>query len=115
MHSMILFLKRKDGTSVDEFYKYWEGVHGPLVKPWAERHGLTYKQIRMGAPTGPAEAVAGLQAYDGIAVFEFKDADTPAKAFSDPDFLEKVVPDQAVFLQPDASITIAGGAQTITS
>ena len=45
MHSMVFFIKRKDGMSPDAFYKYWEGVHGPLVKPWAERHGLTYKQV----------------------------------------------------------------------
>lgn len=44
-HTMVAFIKRKEGMSLEEFYKYWEEVHGPLVKPWAEKHGLTYKQV----------------------------------------------------------------------
>lgn len=47
-HTMVAFIKRKEGMSLEDFYKYWEDVHGPLVKPWAEKHGLTYKQVGFG-------------------------------------------------------------------
>lgn len=46
-HTMVAFIKRKEGMSLEDFYKYWEDVHGPLVKPWAEKHGLTYKQVSL--------------------------------------------------------------------
>lgn len=48
-YTMVAFMKRKPGMSQEDFFKYWEDVHGPLVKPWAERFGLTYKQVGFSA------------------------------------------------------------------
>ena len=35
-------LKRKAGTTRQEFNTYWETVHAPLVAPWALKWGIVY-------------------------------------------------------------------------
>jgi hypothetical protein len=43
----IAFIKRKPGMSREEFYHHWANIHGPLVKPWAKKHGfISYKQVQ---------------------------------------------------------------------
>ncbi len=45
----ISFLRKNPDISHEEFYHHWEKVHGPLVKPWAKKHGfISYKQVRKG-------------------------------------------------------------------
>ncbi|CAK7198321.1 hypothetical protein SEUCBS139899_000981 [Sporothrix eucalyptigena] len=112
-HTMVAFIKRKEGMSLEEFYKYWEEVHGPLVKPWAEKHGLTYKQIHTGsnAPTGVDSEF--LSKYDGCAIFEFSDPNAISVAFADPEFKRDVSPDQEFFMQEQVTIMATGSTVTI--
>lgn len=42
----VSFIKRKAGSTPEEFYHHWEFIHAPLVKPWAEKHGIVgYSQV----------------------------------------------------------------------
>ncbi|RBQ75096.1 hypothetical protein VDGD_21367 [Verticillium dahliae] len=42
----ISFIKRKAGTTPEQFYHHWEKVHGPLVRPWMKKHGfISYTQV----------------------------------------------------------------------
>lgn len=42
----ISYLKKKPDMTLEEFYNHWVNVHGPLVKPWMEKHGfLSYTQV----------------------------------------------------------------------
>lgn len=51
----IAFLKRKADLTQEEFYHHWENVHGPLVRPWAEKHGfISYTQVN--TPHSPMNA-----------------------------------------------------------
>lgn len=44
--SIVAFMKRKPGLTHEQFYHHWVNVHGPLVKPWAKKHGfLKYRQV----------------------------------------------------------------------
>lgn len=44
--SIVAFMKRKPGLTHEQFYHHWVNVHGPLVKPWAKKHGfLEYRQV----------------------------------------------------------------------
>lgn len=46
--AMVIFLKRRPELTEKQFYEYWAKTHGPLVAPWAAKHGvLTYKQVGM--------------------------------------------------------------------
>lgn len=41
-----IYLKRKEGLSVEEFNRYWSEVHGPLVRPLIQKYGiLKYTQV----------------------------------------------------------------------
>jgi hypothetical protein len=43
----ISFLKKRPDITHEQFYSHWENVHGPLVKPWMEKHGfVSYTQVR---------------------------------------------------------------------
>lgn len=43
----ISFLKKRPDITHEEFYHHWEKIHGPLIKPWMEKHGvLSYTQVR---------------------------------------------------------------------
>lgn len=54
----VSYLKKKPEMSLEEFYNHWENVHGPLVKPWMEKHGfISYTQAgctRVGKRSTPA-------------------------------------------------------------
>lgn len=42
----ISFLKKRPDISHEQFYHHWQNIHGPLVKPWMEKHGfLSYTQV----------------------------------------------------------------------
>ena len=48
----ISFLKKRPDITHEQFYNHWENVHGPLVKPWMEKHGfVSYTQVRNSLPT----------------------------------------------------------------
>lgn len=36
-----MFLKRKNGTSHDEFNQYWSEKHAPLIQEWLPKHGIS--------------------------------------------------------------------------
>jgi hypothetical protein len=47
------FIKRRPDLTEEQFYEHWEKVHGPLVAPWAVKHGfVSYSQVCM--PYDPA-------------------------------------------------------------
>ena len=40
------FIKRLPDLTEAQFYEHWEKVHGPLVTPWAVKHGfISYSQV----------------------------------------------------------------------
>ena len=46
IYRVTTFFRRHPDMAEDEFYKYWHDVHGPLVAPWALKHGiLEYTQV----------------------------------------------------------------------
>ncbi|OAA66757.1 Dimeric alpha-beta barrel [Niveomyces insectorum RCEF 264] len=113
-YTMVAFIKRKEGMSVADFNHHWEAVHGPLVKPWAEKYGMTYKQIFIGSDTPLGDtSSAALAPYDGCAVFEMADADVIRRAWKDEYFQRDVTPDQALFMQESQTIMTTGGTVTI--
>lgn len=111
--SIIAFLKRKPGMSHDEFYHHWLNVHGPLVKPWATKHGfLEYRQIHLlpsinaeRASVGPEnKANTGLENWDGCATFELESIEVFEAAFRDPYYLDVIAKDEDKFVDKAAGV-----------
>ena len=47
-----MIIKRKQGTTEEEFNKYWTEGHGPIVDKWLAKHGvIRYVQVSLNAMT----------------------------------------------------------------
>ncbi|CRK43598.1 hypothetical protein BN1723_016223 [Verticillium longisporum] len=110
----ISFIKRKAGTTPEQFYHHWEKVHGPLVRPWMKKHDfISYTQVHATpalnegvAPIGPENAgPSPLAEYDGCAVFEVPSMEVFAAAFGDAYYRETIEPDEHNFIDKKAGVT----------
>jgi uncharacterized protein (TIGR02118 family) len=71
---LISLLRRKPGTSHDEFLAYWRGAHGPLIaSSSAARYVRRYEQYPAAWPA--AESGAPEPDWDGVTVQEFDSID----------------------------------------
>ena len=100
MVTMIICVKRKSGTTYEEFSQYWRENHAPLVASCLDftRHLVSYSQYHL-AEGHNAEAefgVAGL--YDGVARLKFRSAREMELAFTEPAYLANVRPDESRFV-----------------
>ncbi|KAI8156523.1 Dehydratase aurZ [Colletotrichum sp. SAR 10_70] len=114
----IAFLKRKADLTQEEFYHHWENVHGPLVRPWAEKHGfISYTQVhaaqgmnKEATPIGPESRDANsLEGFDGCAVFELPSFEVFAAAFKDDYYLNVIEPDEKNFIDKKAGVMRSRG------
>ena len=100
MIRLITLLKRKPGTTHDEFLQHWLQVHGPLIaNSSAARYVLRYEQH----PT-PWPSVDSGQAepeWDGVTIQEFESVESFWQHTAEPDF-PAMLEDIARFLDPDA-------------
>ncbi|EEY18948.1 predicted protein [Verticillium alfalfae VaMs.102] len=98
-------IPRKKGLSKDAFYKHWTEVHAPLCTDFMLRHGVVeYRQYHT---TDEAKALGEVMAkaagrpmleYDGMSDAYVKDFKTFEDAFRDPEYLQKIRPDELAFI-----------------
>lgn len=127
----ISFLKKRPDISHEEFYHHWEHVHGPLVKPWMEKHGIiSYTQVRPhvhtrtlymtmltakihstpalnqnATPVGPESKDGNvLLEYDGAAVIEIASMDVFTAAFQDEFYKTVIAEDEKRFLDKKVGV-----------
>lgn len=71
---LISLLRRKPGTSHDDFLAYWRGTHGPLIAgSSAARYVQRYEQFAAAWP--PAGSEAPEPDWDGVTVQDFDSID----------------------------------------
>lgn len=101
MPSLVVCIKRKPELTHEEFDRHWKDVHGPLIagcKAFA-RHLRRYSQYHLPrSGEGAANLFGGTGGFDGVAVLEFDTAEAMEAAFSEPDYLAKVQPDEQLFV-----------------
>ena len=74
MIRLISLLRRKPGTSHDEFLAYWRGTHGPLIaNSSAARYVRRYEQLPAAWPVPGSGAPE--PDWDGVTVQEFDSID----------------------------------------
>lgn len=92
-----ILLKRKTGTTHDEYVKYHRENHAPLFSslPEVEENVLKYVQCHT-----LNESLPGLPPaqFDGITELWFKDMAGLAAVFTAPRYMEIIRPDEAKFL-----------------
>jgi uncharacterized protein (TIGR02118 family) len=82
---LISLLRRKPGTTHDEFLAHWRGTHGPLIaNSSAARYVRRYEQFPAAWP--PAGNTAPEPDFDGVTVQEFNSIEAFLAHTSEPDF-----------------------------
>lgn len=118
----IAFLKKNPSLTHNEFYRHWSQVHGPLVKPWMEKHGITgYTQVHAtpqlndaaaATPLGPEKKrdkgeegeEDPLGGFDGAAVIEAPSWGVLEGAFADEYYRDVIAKDEERFLDRGAGV-----------
>ncbi len=104
MTTLIVCIKRKPGLGPDEFTRYWQDRHGPLLRACSDftRHLRSYTQHVLADRDSPVAKLFGVSGdYDGVAVLEFLSAAAMREAFAEPAYLAEVQPDEANFVDLD--------------
>ena len=100
---LVSLLKRKPGTTHEEFLRYWRENHGPLI---ANSSAATYvTRYEQHAAVWPAEGSGQPEPeYDGVTIQEFPSADAYWAHMREPDF-PNMWEDIQQFLDTDATMT----------
>ena len=99
MIQLVTMLKRKPGTTHDEFLQHWHNVHGPLLRRLScAKYIRRYEQHASVWPTAASKAPE--PAYDGVTIQWFDSADAFYAHLREPDQSEMMA-DVATFLDTD--------------
>ena len=102
MVKLVAFLKRREGMTREEFYKHWEGHHGPLIRstPELARHIVRYEQHRR----LPAPGWSGSPGFDGITIQWLESLEAFQAFCAEPTYAELILPDEEKFLDKEALV-----------
>ncbi|THH28519.1 hypothetical protein EUX98_g5670 [Antrodiella citrinella] len=106
----------KEGISHEEFSTYWLNTHSQvfLSLPVVQRNILKYEQYHFNQTVNAQLAALGthLPSAHGLAILEAESLDKLMEIFADPEFAEKVAPDEERFL--DRTLTEAAATNYVT-
>lgn len=111
MITMIVFVRRKQGMSREEFSRYWFERHGPLVKSVPEfmRHVQKYIQYHPAPGSNAAGSLFGdITDYDGVGEIWFDSREAMNAALSEPRYLEIIKPDEREFIDLEGCLSFIG-------
>jgi hypothetical protein len=103
MVRLICLLKRKPGTTVEEFRDHWQNRHGPLIRttPAIAQHVVLYEQYL------PADSPIPLgKDFDGVTIMGFEKADDFLAFVSEADYTAVIQPDEQALLDMDGLVGI---------
>lgn len=123
---------RNPSMTEDKFHTHWTEKHAPLASAWFARNNiLGYRQVstetsraaelflipcQYHTPKATRDLVAGaannfgwtLSSYDGHVEILVRNMDDLVKAMQDPEYPERVAPDEARFLDHATSMVTVG-------
>jgi uncharacterized protein (TIGR02118 family) len=96
MVTLLCFLRRKSGTTHEQFVEHWQNRHGPLVRSTESmaRHIVRYEQY---LPAASADGF-GSHDFDGLTSMSFPSADEFRAFLEEPDYMAVIYPDEDRFL-----------------
>lgn len=108
MKKLILFMKRKPGTSVEQFRRHYEHVHLPLNAKWIGHLVADFRRYYpenlenffRGAERGGSADVAGGCSYDAVSIYTLRDGsafDELMKVAQNIDYQRAIAADEAEF------------------
>src|SRR5579871_2990731 len=109
MYKLLAFLRRKEGTSREQFMEYYENVHSKMgwkyLPPWGTKYERRYitpirHPMKTNQPPHPEFDCVVEEWFESEAAFhEFE------KSVSDPALVKEIVDDEAAFIDRDKSFT----------
>ena len=95
----IFLIKRRPGSSLSEFRRYWKEVHGPIV--------LRNQGLRRYVQCHPLESSYGHEEprFDGVAQLWLDDADAAKKMLESTEFKEVSWPDAGKFIDMSSIVS----------
>ncbi|KAH6671200.1 EthD domain-containing protein [Halenospora varia] len=120
IYRVTVFFKRKPGTTEEQFNHHWEKVHGPLVAPWAIKHGIiqytqffTPSHLRQKISSDVPSGASSLD-YDAGVDWYVKDYEKYEAAYKDPYYINVIEPDEWNFVDKGTGKgSIAGAVSTL--
>lgn len=99
MLKLICFIKRNAALSPADFHRHWRDVHAELLRstPSVSRHLLRYEQN----PRALADYERGEPDWDGVAIAWYRDQASMQALFAEPEYLEKIAPDERYLSDPE--------------
>ncbi|WP_340268113.1 EthD domain-containing protein [Sphingobium mellinum] len=110
MHKLMMFMKRKEGISFEDFRAHYENVHIPMVAKWVAPYMSDFKRyypqnavnFYVGRPDADQSPVDdGGVDYDAVSIYTIKDEAALQEILriaADPEFTRLVTDDEANFV-----------------
>ena len=111
MITMIVFVRRKQGLSREQFSQYWFEQHGPLVKSIPEFMRHVRKYIQYHPATGHAATgslFGDIPGYDGVGEIWYDSREAMNASFQEPAYLEIIKPDELKFIDIAGCLSFIG-------
>jgi len=108
MTTLVVCMRRKPGLSREDFARYWQGQHGPLLAQCTDftRHLRRYTQNLVVNSQSPVASLFGTTGeFDGVAVLEFHSEAAMTLAFAEPRYLADVQPDEPNFVDVENCVS----------
>ncbi len=116
MVTMIVFVRRKQGISREEFSRYWFERHAPLVLSTPEfmQHVRKYVQYHPAAgPTAAGSLFGDITDYDGVGEIWFDSREAMNAALTEPRYLEIMRPDELKFIDLEGCLSFVADERVI--
>lgn len=92
MFKIIVILRRKKGTTTEQFREHWKNIHGPLFKRFPEIKNYEQYYVTDKRRDDQDEPI------DGVAILEFDSLEKMREAFSRPEYKDIPI-DEKNFLE----------------
>lgn len=105
MFKTLTFVNRRPDISREAFSLYWRTDHGRIVEesPALRRHIHYYVQHHVTETLGKT---APPMPFDGVVELAFLDREAARRFFREPDYLEKLRPDELAFVDLERVYTV---------
>ncbi|KAH9215403.1 EthD domain-containing protein [Leptodontidium sp. 2 PMI_412] len=112
---LTIMQRRNPNLTEEEFHAHWTTKHASLASAWLRRNGIIgYTQHHI--PKSTRDLAAGvakefgwtLSDYDGHVEFMLRSVEDLKKAVEDPEYPEKVLPDEQRFMDQSNSLVTVG-------
>ncbi|RFU75920.1 hypothetical protein TARUN_6323 [Trichoderma arundinaceum] len=105
----ICFIRRRPDLTEEQFYDHWRNVHAPKIAYWSKKHGITgYTQIHTSSalrqPLAAMPLPLVVMDFDGAVIWEIPSLEHFLNAFSDPYYLNVILPDEDNFLDKSKEV-----------